>query len=98
MRARSTLPLLLVGFNVFVAGGCLALLLVRQLLLTILDRLISVQAQAEILNVLDQLLPYYVWYAAALAVSLALTLTVWAVIWLRRRRRLTSRFEGAYGA
>ena len=56
----------LFGLELFLAGGLAALLLVRQLLLTIMARLISATAQAEILNVLDHLLPYYVAYGLAL--------------------------------
>ena len=69
----------LLAVEIFLAGGLVALLLVRQLLLTIMGRLISAAAQAEILNVLDQLLPYYVAYGLAL-LSVGL-LTVWAWLW-----------------
>jgi len=48
-----------------------------------MDRLIKVEAQAEILNVLYHLIPYWVGY---MGVSLLLGLTtVGAYLWLRSR-------------
>jgi hypothetical protein len=69
--------------NGFAAGGLIAVLLVRQLLLTIMHRLVSAQAQAEILNVLDHLLPHTLVWAAACA--LALLLAAVAALWPRHR-------------
>jgi hypothetical protein len=82
MLSRSTLLRLLLGVDALLAGGVAALLLVRQLLLTDFDRSISVVAQDEILNVLDHLIPYFVWSAAGLALALVATLTAWA--WSRQ--------------
>ena len=70
-------------FDAFMLGGLVALGLVNQLLESTMDRLIKVEAQAEILNVLDHLIPYWVGY---LGVSLLLGLTtVGAYLWLRSR-------------
>jgi hypothetical protein len=60
--------------DAFVLGGLVAVLLVRQLLLTIMVRLTSVAAQAEILNVLDHLLPYSLAYGAGTIVMVFVTL------------------------
>ena len=75
--APQTVARVLVALEIFLAGGLAALLMVRRLLLTIMDRLISGQAQGEILNVLDHLLPYYVAYFAALVVVGILAATAW---------------------
>ena len=51
-----------------------------------MDRLIKVEAQAEIPNVLDHLLPYWLAYVG---VSLLLGLiTVGAYLWLKTRSRI----------
>lgn len=64
----------LVVLDSFVLGGCLALILVHDLLTTIMFRLVSGDAQGEILNVLDHLLPYqFGFWGAALFLS-ALTM------------------------
>jgi hypothetical protein len=67
----------LLALEIFLAGGFVALLLVRRLLLTIIVRLTSGAAQAEILNVLDHLLPYYFGYGLALLVVGLLTAGIW---------------------
>ncbi len=81
-----------VWFNVlllldaFALGGLVAMGLVRQLLESIMNRLITVEAQSEILNVLDHLMPYRLGYAG---VSLLLGLiTVGAYLWLKTRSRI----------
>ena len=72
--------------NAFVLGGLVAMGLVRQLLESTMDQLIKVEAQAEILNVLDHLLPYWLGY---IGVSLLLGwITVGAYLWLKTRSRI----------
>lgn len=54
-------------------GGLAGILLARQLLLTIMARLVAVSAQAELLNVHDQLLPYVLGSIFLVAGMLCLT-------------------------
>jgi hypothetical protein len=78
----STLCALLI-LDAFALGGLVAVELVRQLLISIMNRLISAAAQAEILNVLDHLFPYQVGYlGATFLISL---ITISAYLWLRTR-------------
>jgi hypothetical protein len=70
-------------FDAFVLGGTLAMIPVMQLLESTLDRLIKVEAQQEILNVIDHLIPYWLGY---IGVSLLLGLTtIGRYVWLRTR-------------
>jgi hypothetical protein len=85
---RSAGWLIRVGLNGFVLGGLSAVLLVRQLLLTIMARLVTVTAQAEILNVLDHLLPYVLGYGAAAVLMAVITLT--AVLGAQLKRDTTA--------
>ena len=72
--------------DAFALGGLVAIELVRQLLESIGNRLITVEAQAEILNVLDHLLPYWLGYIGG---SLLLGwITVGAYLWLKTRSRI----------
>ena len=69
--------------DAFVLGGLVAMGLVRQSLESTMNQLITVEAQAEILNVLDHLLPYWLGY---IGISLLLGLTtVGAYLCLRTR-------------
>ena len=70
----------LVLLDAFVLGGVLALILVQDLLVTIMYRLVSAEAQGEILNVLDHMLPYQLAFW-----SVALVLTLLTTIALRVR-------------
>ncbi len=74
---RFSLARVLAVLEVFLAGGFVAVLLVRQLLLDIMHRLVSGAAQGEILNVLDQLLPYTLGYMLALLVVGSLAALAW---------------------
>ena len=85
MKASGSAARWLLALEIFLAGGLTALLLVRQLLLTIMARLISAAAQAEILNVLDHLLPYYVAYGLALLAVGLLIAATW--LWSSARGR-----------
>ena len=72
--------------DAFALGGLVAMELVRQLLESIGNRLITVEAQAEILNILDHLTPYWLGYVG---VSLLLGLiTAGAYLWLKTRSRI----------
>ncbi len=72
--------------DAFALGGLVAMGLVRQLLESTMDRLITVAAQSEILNVLDHLLPYWLGYVG---VSLLLGwITVGAYLSLKTRSRI----------
>ena len=76
----------LLVLDAFALGGLTAMGLVRQLLESTMDRLITVAAQAEILNVLDHLLPYWLGY---IGVSLLLGwITVGAYLSLKTRSRI----------
>ncbi len=72
--------------DAFVLGGLVAMRLVLYLLESTMDRLIKVEAQAEILNVLDHLLPYWLGYVG-LSLLLGL-ITVGAYLWLKTRSRI----------
>jgi hypothetical protein len=69
--------LTLTALDAFVLGGLVAVLLVRQMLIAIMLRLVTAPAQAELLNVLDHLLPYTLGYVAAALLLLCLTLAAW---------------------
>lgn len=69
--------------DAFVLGGMLAIILVMQLLESTMDRLIKVDAQQEILNVLDHLVPYVLGYVG-MSLLLGLT-TIGGYVWLRTR-------------
>ena len=72
--------------DAFALGGLVALRLVLHLLESTMDRLIKVEAQAEILNVLDHLVLYWLGY---IGVSLLLGwITVGAYLWLKTRSRI----------
>ena len=76
----------LVLLDAFMLGGVLAMVLVRDLLVTIMYRLISGEAQGEILNVLDHMLPYqFAFWGAALGLSV---LTSAAVLWQTKSWRI----------
>ena len=67
----------LILLEAFVLGGCLALILVNDLLTTIMYRLVSGEAQGEILNVLDHMLPYQLaFWSVALVLTLLTTIAV----------------------
>jgi len=72
--------------DAFALGGLVAIELVRQLLESIGNRLITVEAQAEILNILDHLFPYWLGYVG-LSLLLGL-ITVGAYLWLKTRSRI----------
>jgi hypothetical protein len=74
-------------------GGLLAMLLVRNLLLTIVARLVTATAQAEILNVLDQLLPYVLGFAAASLGMAVVTLITWMASRLGATRQTAAHWE-----
>ena len=77
-KARpSRLWTVLIAVDAFVLGGLVAVLLVRQLIVTIMLRLTSAAAQAEVLNMLDHPLPYTLGYLAAVMVLGLVTLAVW---------------------
>ena len=69
---------ILLMLDSFAFGGLAALEIVCQLLTSIMDRLVSVDAQAEILNVLDHLLPYRVGYIGATILLVVITAGVYA--------------------
>jgi hypothetical protein len=81
---KSTTMVILALLNGLALGGLTAILLVRQLLLTIMYRLVTATAQAEILNVLDHLLPYVAAYVAAVVVMMGLTVLVVTVSLARK--------------
>ncbi len=68
--------------DTFVLGGAIALALVHAMLVTTMYRLITPEAQAEILNVLDHMLPYYFGYGIA---ALGITVLSSAVLGLYAR-------------
>ncbi len=70
----------------FTLGGLVATELTQRLLQDIADRLITVEAQAEILNVLDHFLPYRIGYVGA--TFLLTSVTVGGYLWLRTKSPL----------
>ena len=72
--------------DAFVLGGLVAMGLVRQSLESTMNQLITVEAQAEILNILDHLFPYWLGYVG-LSLLLGL-ITVGAYLWLKTRSRI----------
>ncbi len=70
----------------FTLGGLVATELTQRLLQDIADRLVTVEAQAEILNALDHLLPYRIGYVGA--TFLLIWVTVGAYLWLRTKSPL----------
>ncbi len=72
--------------TVFTFGGSVAMELTQRLLQDIADRLVTVEAQAEILNALDHLFPYRIGYVGA--TFLLIWITVGAYLWLRTRSTL----------
>jgi len=79
-----TLTILIAALDGLALGGLIAVVLVHRLLLTIMARLVTGDAQGEILNVLEHLLPYIVGYAAATLVMLWTSLLVWLATRLRK--------------
>ena len=77
MKTKFLTNVLVVADAAFV-GGFATLLLVDALLVQIMHRLVTGEAQGEILNVIDHLLPYYFAFG-----TLALTLTIVTAIALR---------------
>lgn len=82
--SRPSLLSSLIVLDAFVLGAVAALYGVRQVLVTTMLRLVSASAQAEILNVLDHLLPYFI---GALATALTLGLTTVVVYAIQRASR-----------
>ena len=73
-------------FTTFTLGGWVAVELTQRLLQNLADRLVTVEAQAEILNALDHLFPYRLGYVA---IALLLSwITVGAYLWLRTKSTL----------
>lgn len=85
IRQRSTLLNGLLLLDAFVLGGLVAMWLVYQELVSTMHRLIKIEAQQEILNALDHLLPYWVYYIGIALVMALLTLGI--VLWPRTRSR-----------
>lgn len=76
VNASQQSPVWLYGvvvMDAFVLGGVLAMILVNDLLTTIMYRLVSGEAQGEILNVLDHILPYQIGFWGAALVLTVLT-------------------------
>ncbi len=72
--------------TMFTFGGWVAMELTQRLLQDIADRLVTVGAQAEILNALDHLFPYRIGYVGA--TFLLIWITVAAYLWLRTKSTL----------
>jgi hypothetical protein len=79
--------LVLYLLDAFMLGGLVALLAVSQLLESIKNRVVTMEAASEILNVQDQLLPYYVAFIGAFLALALLTLGAWLWRALRSPRR-----------
>lgn len=71
---RRLIPLLL---TMLLCGSAIALEVVQRLLESIQDRSLSVLAQAEHANIIDQLLPYRLTTAALLMITALSTAMIW---------------------
>lgn len=83
---RNPLLFILLGLDAFVLGGCVTLVIVNQFLNGMMQRLVTVEAQSEILNVLDDLIPYYLVYGGVLLLLILITTSVW--VWVTTKSRL----------
>lgn len=82
-RRRLPVIWILLVLDAFLLGGCVAFLVVHELLVRTMNRPASMDAVSEILNVLDHLLPYYAAYTLALLLLLLITVVVW-VWWVSK--------------
>jgi hypothetical protein len=86
---RFLVPVLLLGFDALVSGGCITLWIVNRLLNRQLDVYAaarSMAAASAILDFMDDLLPVYLLFAGALFALLLSTVAVWT--WVTTRSRL----------
>jgi hypothetical protein len=74
---RNPLLFILLVLDAFVLGGCVTLVIVNQFLNSLMKRLVTVEAQSQILNVLDQLIPYFLVYGGLLLLLIFITISVW---------------------
>lgn len=80
-KRRSPLPMLIILLIAFTMGGCLVLLIVNRLLVDQTELYVSLDSMAAasaIIDFLDDLLPLYLIFSAALLLLLVLLATVWA--------------------
>ena len=85
---RSPLTMLFVALNAFVLGGCLAFLIVNRLLANQLDIYLSsenMSAGSTMLDLMDDILPFYFLCGTAVVLILLLSATFWA--WTRTQSR-----------
>lgn len=83
-NGRSPLTMLLVALNAFVLGGCLAFLIVNRLLANQLEVYLSSEnmvAGSTMLDLMDDILPFYFLCGTAVVLILLLSATFWA--WTR---------------
>jgi len=76
---RNPFLFILLVLDAFVLGGCVTLVIVNQSLNDMMKRLVTIEAQSQILDVLDHLIPYYMVYAGLLLLLILITISVW--IW-----------------
>jgi hypothetical protein len=88
-RRRFMILTMLLSLNAFVLGGCVALLIVNRLLSSQLDVYTATQSMAaasSILDLMDDLLYYYLIYGAVLFVLVLGTASVWT--WMVTQSRI----------
>jgi hypothetical protein len=83
---QKPLLFILLLLDAFVLGGCMTLVVVTRFLDGMMQRLSTAEAQSQILNVLDNLIPYYVVYGGVLLLLISITISVW--IWMSTESRL----------
>ena len=83
---RNPFLFFLLVLDAFVLGGCVTLVIVNRFLVGMMQRLSTIEAQSQILNVLDNLIPYYVVYGGVLLLLISITISVW--IWTSTQSRL----------
>ncbi len=76
---RNPFLFILLVLDAFVLGGCVTLVIVNQSLNDMMKRLVTIEAQSQILDVLDHLIPYYMVYGGLLLLLILITISVW--IW-----------------
>jgi hypothetical protein len=74
---QKPLLFILLVLDAFVMGGCVTLVVVNQFLNGMMKQLVTIEAQSQILDVLDHLIPYYVVYGGLLLLLILITISVW---------------------
>jgi hypothetical protein len=83
---QNSLLFILVVLDASLIGGCVTLAMVNQLLNSMMQRMVSIEARLQILDAMDHLVPYYVVYGGLLLLLIMTTISVW--VWTITETRL----------